>query len=175
MTTSRRYTFVGPLALLALPLVLGCDKEPAAGASSTASSTAAGTAKTTAGASPAAAGSPRAPFESLKIVYTGKQDPEKFPILSITNESDKVVETVFIVTYAYDASGKQVGTHELSYNQELKPGATDPNVVAGGSKPWVPADATKFEAVYRGIRIKGGELVTDDKRAPAKRPMSGAK
>lgn len=185
ISKSRRVWWVGCLALCGW--CVGCDKEEPAsgsGAQSAQSSEPSATAKsvtsgkvvpaaTTAAppatpASAAAEGPPSKPiFESLSIV-SGKPKEDKTPTWDVKNENTATIQAIFFQFYAYDEGGKQVGSTNLSWNGDVKPGATE-NISPPFSWDLAKTAAT-IEMVYYGVKFKGQDRsTTDDKRAPSKK------
>lgn len=184
ISMSRHAWFAGCFALCGL--LGGCSKEePAAGSTAEtakASSEPSATAKTVTSAKVVPAGTTAAPpatpsaapegpptkpiFESLTIV-AGAAKPDKSSTWDVKNDNTATIAAIFFQFYAYDDAGKQIGSTNLSWNGELKPGATD-NV---SPYDWdVGKTAAAVEMVYYGVKFKGQDKVTtDDKRAPSKK------
>lgn len=186
ISTSR--WFAGCFAISGLMAMTGCSKEvagestqDAAHASSEPSAkektvssskvvpagTTAAPPATTSAAPAAPEGPPTKPvFESLTLT-AGAAKPDKSSTWDVKNVNTATISAIFFQFYAYDDTGKQIGSTNLSWNGELKPGATD-NV---SPYDWeVGKTAALVEMVYYGVKFKGQDKVTtDDKRAPSKK------
>ena len=167
MMTSCLSTAVAAVCALGVS-TLGCGKPSSGGAASASASASATTAPAVTSA--AASNLPvKPPFEAVKITYLDKKDPkDNSPLFKMENLGGKTVKVCFIDFYGYDDKGKQVAKQDLSWNGELKGGASD-QIYTKDFK-----DAKTWEAVYHGIKFDGDDKIQmEPKRSPDKRPKGG--
>lgn len=145
MLSSRMiFAFTLAISLASSLATLGCKKDSSGGAASN---------------MPV-----KGPWDAVKITWENKKAADGSPQFKIENTGAKTVKVLFIDFYAYDAKGNQVGKKELSFNREIKGGESTE------TSPSDVKDAATWEATYHGIELEGDKLVTDNKRAPEKKP-----
>jgi hypothetical protein len=137
-----KFRFVVGLALACSLVGVGCKKDSTSSASNL----------------PA-----KGPWEAAKITFV-KTGADGSPTFKIENTGGKTIKVLFLDFYGYDAKGNQVAHNELSYNIEIKGGSSRETDTKSAK------DAVTWEGTYHGIELEGDKLVTDPKRAPAKKP-----
>jgi hypothetical protein len=114
------------------------------------------------------------PFEMYKFRRLAKRNAKGWPKFEAYNLGTKDIKFMAIYTYAYDASGNQVGRTEvpLSWNGKIEPGKKSDWDIDVGSMTEMPANAASWDLCVSAIKAGDDVDASDNERCPEKKPKS---